>query len=184
MNLDASTRAMALFFVIVLLVLIGVALFDQESTITSRQALGISVFDFQLMGLEAVNGSGSTIVVTFSIKNTTPVGATLQYATYKLFGDSNYFGRGAITSPVKIPAHGSVEATTDFLLPLAGSADRGSTFLMEETYPGGRKEMQRSLSLYSELFPFSSIARLFRVIVPFLAVTWFPKLSLQISIQA
>ncbi len=116
---------MALFFVIVLLVLIGVALFDQESTITSRQALGISVFDFQLMGLEAVNGSGSTIVVTFSIKNTTPVGATLQYATYKLFGDSNYFGRGAITSPVKIPAHGSVEATTDFLLPLAGGL-RGS----------------------------------------------------------
>jgi LEA14-like dessication related protein len=123
--LDASARAMVLFFVIVLVLLIGVALFDQESTPTSGQVLGISVLNFQPVGLQAVNASGSTIVVTFTIKNTTPVGATLLYATYKLYGDGNYVGKGAITSPVKIPAHSSVQATTDFLLPLEG-AIRGS----------------------------------------------------------
>jgi len=111
---------MALFFVIVLAVLIGVVLFDQEGAPTSGQVLGISVLDFQTVGLQAVNASGMTFLVVFSIKNTTPVGATLLHAVYNLYGDSYYLGHGVITSPVKIPARGSVQATTAFLLPLAG----------------------------------------------------------------
>jgi len=118
--MDASSRAAILFFIIVLLLLFGIVLLDQQTATKSGSSFGVSISGFQFAGIQSVNASGTTVVVTFTIKDETPIGGTLQFATYKLFGDGNYIGQGTVGSPVKIPVHGNVGATTDLLLPLSG----------------------------------------------------------------
>jgi len=124
-NLDSGDRTTLIFLVLVVLLLAAIALYDEQSVSVPTPSLGISLSQFQLVGVQAVNTSGTTLVVQFSIKNSAPIGGTLLYSVYNLYADGNYVGRGLIDSSVKIPAHGSVQATTDFLLPLLGSL-RGS----------------------------------------------------------
>jgi len=123
--MDASSRVVILFFAIVLLLLFGIVFLDQQTSAKSGSSFGVSISGFQLSGIQSVNASGTTVVVTFAIKDETPIGGTLQSATYKLYGDGNYIGQGTVDSPLKIPAHGNVGATTDLLLPLSGGL-RGS----------------------------------------------------------
>jgi len=109
-----------LFFLFVVVFLISLVYYNQTTSSSVRPA-GISISDFQLVGVQSVNASGSTLVLEFVIKNATPLGVTLNYATYIVYGDSSYIGRGVIEQSVKIPARGSASAYTDFLVPLQGS---------------------------------------------------------------
>jgi LEA14-like dessication related protein len=122
-NFNSGGRATLIFLGLVVLLLAAIALYDE--TISAPPSPGITLSQFQLLGVQAVNSSGTTLVVQFTVKNSTPIGGTLQYSVYNLYADGNYVGRGLINSPVRIPAHGSIDATTDFLLPLVGTL-RGS----------------------------------------------------------
>jgi LEA14-like dessication related protein len=126
--LSTGSRLSGLFLIIVLLVLAGVIFYNEATTAErSSSSLGISLSQFQFTGVQAVNGSGSSIIVQFTIKDATPVGGTLGSAIYDLYADGSYVGRGSIEQPVKIPADGSVTVSTALFLPVAGSV-RGLWF--------------------------------------------------------
>ncbi len=121
MNAEMRTWVSLLFLLLVVILLAGVAFYNQTTPSPSVETAGVSISQFQVLSVEAVNISGSTLVIQFTIKNSTPVGATIENATYNLYADGNYIGRGLVNQPVKVPARGSVAARTDFLLPLKGS---------------------------------------------------------------
>lgn len=121
MKLGLKEWASVLFLLITIALLVGVAYYNQTTPSTSSEAPGISISDFQLIGLELINSSGTTLLYQFQVRNPTPVGATVENVMYDMYADGNYLGLGVIDQPLKIPAMGSVLGETNFLLTPVGS---------------------------------------------------------------
>ena len=119
MDRSLKERSSVLYLLLVVLVLAALVFFNQ--TTTSTHPVGISLSNFQLIGIQSVNSSGSTLEVQFEIMNSLPLGVNLRDASYFLYADGTYIGRGAVVQSFKIPADGSVSAVSDFLVPLDGS---------------------------------------------------------------
>lgn len=130
MNSSKSEQLSIVFLLFVVLFLGVVVYYDQAST-PAEKVVGISLSQFQIIGVQTVNSSGSTLIIQFNINNRDPLGATVLNASYDLYGDGNYIGRGEINDPVLVPARGSVIATTDFLLPLKGSLQGSFSYFLD-----------------------------------------------------
>jgi LEA14-like dessication related protein len=111
--------ASLLFLSMVIVLLAGVIFYNQVSS-SSAAPSGISISQFELIGIESVNGSGSTLVIQFTITNPAPIGATIENASYDLYADGSYVGHGVVSQPFKIPARGTATSSTDFFLPVTG----------------------------------------------------------------
>jgi LEA14-like dessication related protein len=118
MNSKRGETLSILFLILVMVLLLGFVFLDQASSSEKQSALSLS--QFQIAGLQSINSSGTTIIVQFTIQNSTPLSGTIEKAVFNLYADGGYIGRGAIDQPVKVPAKSTVSTTTDLLLPLAG----------------------------------------------------------------
>jgi len=120
-----TERLSIIFLVLLVLFLVAVIYYNQTEATSTKGIPGISISDFQIAGVQSLNSSGTTLVLQFAIKDSTPIGGTIENASYALYADGSYVGRGIVNGPVEIPARGSTVASSDFLLTAAGSF-RGS----------------------------------------------------------
>lgn len=134
-GLDEMRRAetISLIFVLLLVaILVGVVYYQQAIQASQKVPPGeISFSQFTVVGLDSVNASGSTFVVQFRITDLTPLGGMLVNASYDLYGDGSYVGRGTIVEPVKIPARNSVVTKTSLLLPLGGGSHAMWSYIID-----------------------------------------------------
>jgi len=101
--------------------MVGIIYYNQNETAPQKENLGISVSDFQVIGIRSVNSSGSLLALQFTINDNTPVGGTIENASFVLYADGSLVGRGILSAPVKVPVQSSILATSYFLLPPAGA---------------------------------------------------------------
>jgi LEA14-like dessication related protein len=112
-----------LFLIFAVALLVGVV-FYQELTTPSQSADNsqVSISQFSVLGIKSIGFSNTKLQIQFSLDNPTPISATLESASYLLYGNGNYLGAGVISQHVKILAHGSTAINTDFDVILSGSS--------------------------------------------------------------
>ena len=87
-----------------------------------RKTDQVSISQFSVVGIESIGFSSTKLQIQFSLDNPTPISATLENASYLLYGNGNYLGAGVITQHVKILAHASTTINTNFDVILSGSS--------------------------------------------------------------
>jgi len=112
-----------IFLIFAVTLLVGVA-FYQELTVPSQSSdkSQVSISQFSVLGIKSIGFSSTELQIQFSLDNPTPISATLENASYLLYGNGNYLGAGVISQHVKILAHGSTAINTNFDVILSGSS--------------------------------------------------------------
>jgi hypothetical protein len=122
LNSNRSELGGIFFLALVGVFLVGVVYYNQSTTVSSSGDIpGLSISDFQVLSLQGVNSTGTILLAQFTVKDDTPVGGTVENASYNLYADGGYVGRGVVNTAVVVPARGSVIGISVFLVPLAGS---------------------------------------------------------------
>ena len=114
----------AIFLIFVVALLVGVIFYQAQLSAESQSANNseVSVSQFSVLGIEAIGLSSTKLQVQFSLENPTPISATLENASYLLYGNGNYLGAGVISQHVKILARASTAINTNFDAILSGSS--------------------------------------------------------------
>jgi LEA14-like dessication related protein len=101
-----------------------------EQPVNSPTSSSQVISDIKVIGIRSASFSGVVLKVQFTAKNPTPISFVLERATYLLYGDGNYLGRGVISEQIAIPAHNSTIVDSSFS---TGLLDASQVFLSYAT---------------------------------------------------
>jgi len=100
-----------------------------SSEVSNENAVSIS--GLHVSGIRAINESGVIFYIQFQVNNPTPLSVKLVNASYYLYGNGIFLGKGEIGQAIDIPAGSKAVVGTNQMVSTGGSLRLGLSYVAQ-----------------------------------------------------